>query len=253
MIYILIIVLLLIIIFAYNQIQNKSKIIKCPHPHYVYNNIQLSKLKELILYFDKISKEYKITYFILGGTLLGATRHNGFMSWDDDLDYGVINTDNDKILKLQKDLIASNSKYKIVDVSLFGYKLMFTDDCCKNSYLIDEKHESNDVFIDILMFKKQDNKYILERENFVTDWWKTEWHYEHELFPLKRVFFSGIYLPKPKYEINYLNRKYKNWENDIYINETMHNNQKVKTDNYGLIKINKNNRNKYLCYNDFTK
>ena len=44
--------------------------------------ILLQLLKEL----DAICKRNNITYYLIGGSALGAVRHNGFLPWDDDAD-----------------------------------------------------------------------------------------------------------------------------------------------------------------------
>jgi len=45
-----------------------------------------SSLLNILKYIDYVCKENNITYFLSGGSALGAIRHKGFIPWDDDAD-----------------------------------------------------------------------------------------------------------------------------------------------------------------------
>lgn len=53
-------------------------------------------LKKLISYLN----ENNIKYFAMGGTLLGAIRHKGFIPWDDDVDIGIPRSDYERLIEL---------------------------------------------------------------------------------------------------------------------------------------------------------
>ena len=46
-------------------------------------------LLDMAKVFHQICKQEEIPYYMVGGTLLGAIRHKGFIPWDDDMDFGV--------------------------------------------------------------------------------------------------------------------------------------------------------------------
>ena len=68
-----------------------------------YDDITLKRLQAIELMivndFQKICKKYDLQYFGLAGTQIGATRHKGFIPWDDDIDIGLLREDYEKFLK----------------------------------------------------------------------------------------------------------------------------------------------------------
>lgn len=54
----------------------------------------------ILIAFDKYCKNNNLTYFLSGGTLLGAVRHQGFIPWDDDIDVFMPRPDFEKFVTL---------------------------------------------------------------------------------------------------------------------------------------------------------
>lgn len=61
---------------------------------------QQHRMQELLLAFDAICRKHGIRYWLIGGTLIGAARHHGFIPWDDDMDVQMLREDYEKIIKI---------------------------------------------------------------------------------------------------------------------------------------------------------
>lgn len=75
---------------------------------------------EILTIMDEVHRicvENKLKYYLIGGTLLGAVRHGGFIPWDDDLD---ITMPWDDFIKFKEITKHHNSGYRLVYCE--GYK-----------------------------------------------------------------------------------------------------------------------------------
>jgi lipopolysaccharide cholinephosphotransferase len=61
--------------------------------------LQLCELN-LLKTFRDVCAKYNLRYYMIGGTMLGAVRHQGFIPWDDDVDIGMPRPDYQKFLKI---------------------------------------------------------------------------------------------------------------------------------------------------------
>lgn len=72
-------------------------------------NVEIGLLQE----FGRICKKHNIRWFAIGGTLLGAARHKGFIPWDDDVDVIMFRPDYEKFKSVVEEELRYNPNYSM--------------------------------------------------------------------------------------------------------------------------------------------
>lgn len=117
------------------------------------------KMLEMVKVLDKICKKHDIPYFLYGGTLLGAIRHNGFIPWDDDLDVALRRKDYLRLMKVLPhelpDHIALQTNKTDKNYFYFFAKLRDKKSLLDEGNYYEEFFKYRGIFIDIFPFDKQ--------------------------------------------------------------------------------------------------
>lgn len=199
----------------------------------------------LLAIFDKLCQKYQLTYWIDFGTLLGATRHKGFIPWDDDMDISMPREDFDLVVEKLSEEAQKWGLNISEEIATPGRR-------CGFSY----RHQETGIWLDIfpvdkvksktkrddpaftlssriLNYKKQYSKYLKKHKDkvFFTELKKQiipdedgeyliyyhgpEFNYkilvihdEHEIFPLRTINFEGYSVNAPNDIHHYLSRYY---------------------------------------------
>ena len=73
--------------------------------------LQLCEL-EILDEFVRICEKHNLQYYLVGGTLLGAVRHQGFIPWDDDIDVAMPREDYDRFAEISVKELAPQYFYQ---------------------------------------------------------------------------------------------------------------------------------------------
>lgn len=72
-------------------------------------------LLEMLKMIDKIAQQYKIPYYLVGGSALGAVRHQGFIPWDDDADIAMMRQDYERFKQILDIALPDEYHYQCFD------------------------------------------------------------------------------------------------------------------------------------------
>lgn len=192
-----IIIILLTIIFYIRYINVRSineQKKKCSEKFEEITDSDKIEISNLLKIFTEYLDLNNITYWIIGGTLLGSVRHGDIIPWDDDADIGIFEADFDKLIGLSS--IFNSLGYEIIqDWKIHKFK----------------KIGKTYPFVDIFTYSNINNVYHMNRQD-LRDKWPNEYYLDNELFPLKKYKFGELNLTGPNYPLGYLNRMYPDWQ-----------------------------------------
>ena len=127
------------------------------------DNQYLDKLhREILDIMDKVDlfcKKHQLQYYLIGGTLLGAVRHGGFIPWDDDFDIAMSREDFNRFIELAASQFYPGYKLEWITTDP-EYYLRFAKICKNNTKFEEEigKAVVSDfgIFVDIFPLDRTD-------------------------------------------------------------------------------------------------
>ena len=123
--------------------------------------------------FIFICNKYNLRYTLGGGSVLGATRHQGFIPWDDDLDINMPRSDYEKFKKIFSQELSSEYELRVPN-SQYGsstlfMKLLKKDTLYKQQFTYDESIPAY-IWVDIFPFDNvPENKIIRIIKGFISE------------------------------------------------------------------------------------
>lgn len=126
--------------------------------------------KELIREVARICKKCGIHFNMVGGTMLGAIRHKGYIPWDDDADIGFLRTEYEKFREACKTEL-NHEKYYMQDLrDTEGYRWGYGKLRRKNTEFVRLNQEfmpyEQGVFIDLMPFDNVPDQWLARRIHF---------------------------------------------------------------------------------------
>lgn len=145
--------------------------------------------------FHNVCIKNDITYYMLGGTCLGAKRHQGFIPWDDDMDIGIPRKDYDRFCYYAKKWLPNYMElryYRNTSNSPFHFVKLIN----KNTTLIEQNYKNyyEGIYIDIFPLDGVLSQSFLERIRCKMVWKVHSIIMDHCSSEKKKTFFDNMKL-----------------------------------------------------------
>lgn len=124
------------------------------------------KILDIMKYIDQVCRANGITYFIMGGTALGAVRHGGFIPWDDDLDIFMTPCEYEKFkaaMKKDADPRFVIQEWRTVKKYLEYAKVRMNGTTLIEENFKDRKDIHQGIYVDIMILHKVPDSKLIEK------------------------------------------------------------------------------------------
>jgi hypothetical protein len=170
------------------------------------------KLYQIMQVTHEVFGELGITYWADGGTALGAVRNRGIVPTDDDLDVGIFEKDEARLMTDVKGVLNARG----YTIAPFGvcYKILAIEDLKSDP---SGGYESPECALDVFPFKEERPGVWVHNNLAAYKAWG-DWCYKvPQTFPLRLVDFGPIKIYIPHDPEAFLYRAYGRWNQHAYI------------------------------------
>lgn len=143
---------------------------------------------EMLDTFVEFCEKHDLTYYLSGGTLLGAVRHKGFIPWDDDIDVNMPRPDYERLIELTKGRLNDHLMISAPDGPI--YHATSFPRICDTRYILYSGSQDGKVFYYTNLFVD-----IFPIEGLPADMKKVKNHYfwaKSMVVMRKIAYFQGV-------------------------------------------------------------
>ena len=166
-----------------------------------------AKLLEMFEWLTNFLHKNKLRYYVIGGTMLGAVRHNGFIPWDDDIDIAMPRNDYEKLIELLKQpiehYVVESPKGSAKDY-IYGFAKFYDTNTTMTEVL--RKNVTRGVYIDVFpldgignsMEESKKNYRTIDRLNMILSMKVCAYRKDRKWWKNLAVFIGNIIPVSPK-------------------------------------------------------
>lgn len=204
------------IINTHSSLVKENNKVNIATDEYIDNLYKITKLMNYFL------TKHNISYWLIGGSLIGALRNTpgGPIKWDDDVDVAIVKQDKRKLLNMMKYDKEFNDKIEY-SYHNFGYQYRLKND----------KNGIKKYYYDVFIYEKKNGIHGVKW--YTEDYPNSYYNDLDEIFPLKECDFWDMKLPCPN-DLSTVHRGYEDMCTDVLRYALKYNHKRVK---YELIDL----------------